>query len=207
MCRNLTVAIRYTVLGCKMMVCATPWQVSVTRQSNPMKPRPWDLPAVLQEGNAVKSPKYRLVGLPPVAVGTVPRHPWHGYPSRSVENFLVGKTGRKTRPSRPWNGSTVPTLMKLPVTVSVPSQFKYIFDLPLTCYDRAVDRAVPSGFFEAIPRPFFHGPLPWIHGWQPYRLAPTGANSSLISDKERLFSPSPQAQDTASGAKAGKGRS
>ncbi|KAJ7270989.1 ankyrin repeat-containing domain protein [Mycena rebaudengoi] len=69
-----------------------------------------------------------VVGLPPVAVVTVPRHPWHGYPSRAVEDFSLRKTARKTRPSRPWNGFSVPTL-----TVPLVSAFEAsrVLNMPL----------------------------------------------------------------------------
>ncbi|KAJ7256014.1 hypothetical protein C8J57DRAFT_1235909 [Mycena rebaudengoi] len=68
------------------------------------------------------------VWLPPVAVVTVPRHPWHGYPSRAVEDFSLRKTARKTRPSRPWNGFSVPTL-----TVPLVSAFEAsrVLNMPL----------------------------------------------------------------------------
>ncbi|KAJ7241458.1 hypothetical protein C8J57DRAFT_1244710 [Mycena rebaudengoi] len=68
------------------------------------------------------------IGLPPVAVVTVPRHPWHGYPSRAVEDFSLRKTARKTRPSRPWNGFSVPTL-----TVPLVSAFEAsrVLNMPL----------------------------------------------------------------------------
>ncbi|KAJ7290769.1 hypothetical protein C8J57DRAFT_1213408 [Mycena rebaudengoi] len=64
----------------------------------------------------------------PVAVVTVPRHPWHGYPSRAVEDFSLRKTARKTRPSRPWNGFSVPTL-----TVPLVSAFEAsrVLNMPL----------------------------------------------------------------------------
>ncbi|KAJ7244555.1 hypothetical protein C8J57DRAFT_1242880 [Mycena rebaudengoi] len=69
-----------------------------------------------------------VTGLPPVAVVTVPRHPWHGYPSRAVEDFSLRKTARKTRPSRPWNGFSVPTL-----TVQLVSAFdaSRVLNMPL----------------------------------------------------------------------------
>ncbi|KAJ7249209.1 hypothetical protein B0H12DRAFT_1300797 [Mycena haematopus] len=39
---------------------------------------------------------YPKVGLPPVTVATVPRHPWHGCRARSVGGFLTSTTARVT---------------------------------------------------------------------------------------------------------------